>query len=48
MYNVDKFVRSLDSVVEVIEDIPDEVSAKKPAIIRVPNHVTESFIMDTI
>lgn len=48
MYNVDKFVRSLDSVVEVIEDIPDEVSAKKPAVIRVPNRVTESFITGTI
>ena len=48
IYNVDKFVRSLDGVVEVIEDIPDEVSAKKPAVIRVPNRVTESFIMDTI
>ncbi|ONM56039.1 O-fucosyltransferase family protein [Zea mays] len=48
MYNVDKFVRSLDGVVEVIDEIPDEVSAKKPAVIRVPNRVTESFIMDTI
>jgi|SRR5688500_8037473 hypothetical protein len=48
MYNVDKFVRSLDGVVEVIDEIPDEVSAKKPAVIKVPNRVTESFIMDTI
>jgi hypothetical protein len=48
MYNVDKFVRSLDGVVEVIDEIPDEVSAKKPAVIRVPNRVTESFITDTI
>jgi hypothetical protein len=48
IYNVDKFVRSLDGVVEVIEDIPDEVSAKKPAVIRVPNRVTESFITGTI
>ena len=48
MYNVDKFVRSLDGVVEVIDEIPDEVSAKKPSVIKVPNRVTESFIMDTI
>ncbi|CAN6218233.1 unnamed protein product [Urochloa humidicola] len=48
MYNMDKFVRSLDGVVEVIEELPDEVSAKKPALIRVPNRVTESFITDTI
>ncbi|RLM85012.1 uncharacterized protein C2845_PM04G20280 [Panicum miliaceum] len=48
MYNMDKFVRSLDGIVEVIEELPDEVSAKKPAVIRVPNRVTESFITDTI
>ncbi|CAL5073530.1 unnamed protein product [Urochloa decumbens] len=48
MYSVDKFVRSLDGVVEVVEELPDEVSAKKPALIRVPNRVTESFITDTI
>ncbi|KAF8694902.1 hypothetical protein HU200_038005 [Digitaria exilis] len=48
MYNVDKFIRNLDGVVEVIEELPDEVSAKKPAVIRVPNRVTEGFIRDTI
>lgn len=48
MYNVDKFMRSLDGVVEVINELPDEVSAKKPAVIRVPNRVTEGFITNTI
>src|SRR5687768_10428638 len=48
MYNVDKLMRNLDGVVEVIEELPDEVSAKKPAVIRVPNQVTEGFITDTI
>ncbi|KAJ1290258.1 hypothetical protein BS78_02G229400 [Paspalum vaginatum] len=48
MYNVDKFMRNLDGVVEVIEELPDEVSAKKPAVIRVPNRVTEGFITNSI
>jgi hypothetical protein len=48
MYNVDKFVRSLDGVVEVIDDIPDGVSAKKPAVIRVPNRVTEIYFNDPL
>uniref|UniRef100_A0A804R002 O-fucosyltransferase family protein n=1 Tax=Zea mays TaxID=4577 RepID=A0A804R002_MAIZE len=30
MYNVDKFVRSLDGVVEVIDEIPDEVISLRP------------------
>ncbi|KAG8057265.1 hypothetical protein GUJ93_ZPchr0002g24623 [Zizania palustris] len=48
MYDVDKFMMSLDGVVKVIHSLPDEVTAKKPAVIRVPNRVTEEFITETI
>ncbi|XP_062199864.1 protein MANNAN SYNTHESIS-RELATED 1-like [Phragmites australis] len=48
MYDVDKFMSSLDGVVKVVHELPDEVSAKKPAVIRVPNRVTEGFITETI
>ncbi|TVU10106.1 hypothetical protein EJB05_43614 [Eragrostis curvula] len=48
MYDVDKFTRSLDGVVKVIHELPDEVSARKPAVIRVPDQVTEDFISETI
>ncbi|KAL6846830.1 hypothetical protein ACP4OV_024278 [Aristida adscensionis] len=48
MYDVDKFVKSLDGVVKILHRLPAEVSAKKPAVIRVPNRVTEDFIMETI
>uniref|UniRef100_A0A0A9BX83 O-fucosyltransferase family protein n=1 Tax=Arundo donax TaxID=35708 RepID=A0A0A9BX83_ARUDO len=48
MYDVHKFMSSLDGVVEVIHELPAEVSAKKPAVIRVPNRVTEGFITETI
>lgn len=48
MYDVQKFTRSLDGVVKVAHELPDEFSAKKPAVIRVPNRVTEDFITETI
>ncbi|KAL5205703.1 hypothetical protein ABZP36_033912 [Zizania latifolia] len=48
MYDVDKFMMRLDGVVKVIHSLPDEVTAKKPAVIRVPNRVTEEFITETI
>ncbi|XP_006660799.1 protein MANNAN SYNTHESIS-RELATED 1-like [Oryza brachyantha] len=48
MYDVDKFMTSLDGVVKVVHSLPNRVSAKKPAVIRVPNRVTEEFISGTI
>uniref|UniRef100_A0A0E0M2Y9 O-fucosyltransferase family protein n=1 Tax=Oryza punctata TaxID=4537 RepID=A0A0E0M2Y9_ORYPU len=48
MYDVDKFMTSLDGVVKVVHSLPNAVSAKKPAVVRVPNRVTEEFITGTI
>jgi hypothetical protein len=35
VYDVDKFVKSLDGAVKVIHELSDELSARKPAVIRV-------------
>lgn len=48
MYDVEKFTSSLNGVVKVVHKLPDEWTAKKPAVIRVPNRVTEEFILETI
>ncbi|GJN33562.1 hypothetical protein PR202_gb22180 [Eleusine coracana subsp. coracana] len=48
VYDVGKFMRSLNGVVKVIHELPDEVSARKPAVIRVPDQVTEDIISETI
>ncbi|XP_047047165.1 protein MANNAN SYNTHESIS-RELATED 1-like [Lolium rigidum] len=48
MYDAEKFKRSLDGVVKVVDKLPNEWSSKKPAVIRVPNRVTEHFILETI
>uniref|UniRef100_A0A0D3H8J0 O-fucosyltransferase family protein n=1 Tax=Oryza barthii TaxID=65489 RepID=A0A0D3H8J0_9ORYZ len=48
MYDVDKFMTILDGVVKVVHSLPNAVSSKKPAVVRVPNRVTEEFITGTI
>lgn len=48
MYDVGKFKKNLDGVVKVVDKLPAEWTTKKPAVIRVPNRVTEDFILDTI
>ncbi|GJM98374.1 hypothetical protein PR202_ga15381 [Eleusine coracana subsp. coracana] len=48
VYDVGKFMRSLNGVVKVIHELPDEVSARKPAVIRVPDQVTEDIISEII
>ncbi|KAF7073308.1 hypothetical protein CFC21_078318 [Triticum aestivum] len=48
MYDVEKFKMNLDGVVKVVDKLPAEWTTKKPAVIRVPNRVTEDFILDTI
>ncbi|VAI19256.1 unnamed protein product [Triticum turgidum subsp. durum] len=48
MYDVEKFKMNLDGVVKVVDKLPAELTTKKPAVIRVPNRVTEDFILDTI
>ncbi|KAJ4964442.1 hypothetical protein NE237_024381 [Protea cynaroides] len=48
VYNVEKFVKSLDGVIKVTKDQPAEVAAGKIAVVRVPNRVTEDHISEHI
>ena len=48
MYDTEKFMKSLDGVVKIVRELPAEVATRKPAIVRVPNRVSEDFIMRNI
>ncbi|GFZ08179.1 O-fucosyltransferase family protein [Actinidia rufa] len=48
IYDVEKFVRSLDGVVRVVKHQPAEISARNLAVVRVPNRVTENHIAENI
>ncbi|RWR91480.1 GDP-fucose protein O-fucosyltransferase [Cinnamomum micranthum f. kanehirae] len=48
VYDVEKFVKSLDGIVNVAREQPAEITSKKPAIVRVPNRVTEDYIAEHI
>ncbi|XP_043713369.1 protein MANNAN SYNTHESIS-RELATED 1-like [Telopea speciosissima] len=48
VYNVEKFVKSLDGVIKVTKDQPAEVAAGKLAVVKVPNRVTEDHIAEHI
>ncbi|XP_057472399.1 protein MANNAN SYNTHESIS-RELATED 1-like [Actinidia eriantha] len=48
IYDVEKFVRSLDGVVRVAKHQPAEISARNLAVVRVPNRVTEKHIAENI
>ncbi|GFQ05645.1 uncharacterized protein at1g04910 [Phtheirospermum japonicum] len=48
VYDVDKFIASLDGVVKVVKSQPTELSARNLAVVKVPNRVTEEHISDNI
>lgn len=48
MYNVEKFMKSLDGVVKIVKEVPAEVAVRKPAVVRVPNRMSEDFIVKNI
>ncbi|TXG69540.1 hypothetical protein EZV62_004475 [Acer yangbiense] len=48
IYDVGKFIKSLDGVVKVVRDLPDEISIRSLAVVKVPNRVTEDHIVETI
>jgi GDP-fucose protein O-fucosyltransferase len=48
MYDVQKFMTSLDGTVKIAHELPPEFASKKPTIIRVPNRVTDEFISKSI
>lgn len=48
IYDVEKFIKSLDGVVKVVKYQPDSVSARNLEVLRVPNRLTESHIAEQI
>ncbi|XP_072974262.1 protein MANNAN SYNTHESIS-RELATED 1-like [Typha angustifolia] len=48
VYDVEKFVRSLDGVIKIVRELPADLAAGKPAVVRVPNRVSEDFIIKSI
>lgn len=48
IYDIEKFVNSLDGVVKVVKTQPSELSSKNLAVLRVPNRVTEDYIAENI
>ncbi|KAJ8505530.1 hypothetical protein OPV22_006416 [Ensete ventricosum] len=48
MYDADKFVHSLSGVVNVVDQLPAEVAAQMPSLVRVPHGVSEDFIVQNI
>lgn len=48
IYDVEKFVKSLDGVVDVAREQPADIASRKPVIVRVPNRVEEDHIAEYI
>ena len=48
IYDVEKFMKSLEGVVRVTKDQPAELSAQNIAVVRVPNRVTEEHVEEYI
>ncbi|XP_072977159.1 protein MANNAN SYNTHESIS-RELATED 1-like [Typha angustifolia] len=48
MYDVEKFIRALDGVIRIARELPAEVAARKPAVVRVPSRVSKDFIVENI
>lgn len=48
IYDAEKFVKSLNGVVKVVNYQPGEISARNVAVVRVPNRVTKSHIAEYI
>lgn len=48
VYDVDKFMTSLDGVVKVVKSQPSGLSARNVAVVKVPNRVTEEHIAENI
>ncbi|KAE9584488.1 putative GDP-fucose protein O-fucosyltransferase [Lupinus albus] len=45
IYDVDVFKKSMGGVVRVVKDLPDNISKNKIAAMKVPNRVTEDYIV---
>ncbi|KAK4479220.1 hypothetical protein RD792_014731 [Penstemon davidsonii] len=48
VYDVEKFIASLDGMVKVVKSQPSGLSARNLAVVKVPNRVTEEHIAENI
>jgi hypothetical protein len=48
IYDADKLIKSLENVVKVVKKLPEEVSLRNMAIVKVPTRVTEDYIKEHI
>ncbi|MBA0594763.1 protein MANNAN SYNTHESIS-RELATED 1 [Gossypium raimondii] len=48
IYDVDKFMKSLDGIVKVAKELPNEISIRDLAAVKVPNRVTEDHIVESV
>lgn len=48
IYDADKFVNSLDGVVKVAKELPSHISMRNLAVVKVPNRVTETHIVENV
>lgn len=48
IYDVEKFIKSLEGVVRIAKEQPAELSAQNMAVVRVPNRVTEEHVEEYI
>ncbi|XP_075493083.1 protein MANNAN SYNTHESIS-RELATED 1-like isoform X1 [Primulina tabacum] len=48
VYDVEKFIASLEGVVKVVKSQPSDVSARNLAVVKVPNRVTEEYIAENV
>lgn len=48
IYNVEKFVKSLNGVVKVVKQQPADLSARNLTVLRIPNRVSEDHIAEKV
>ncbi|KAL4281735.1 hypothetical protein GQ457_03G042990 [Hibiscus cannabinus] len=48
IYDIEKFMKSLDGVVKVAKELPNEISIRDLAAVKVPNRVTEDHIVESV
>ncbi|KAK9022451.1 hypothetical protein V6N11_002713 [Hibiscus sabdariffa] len=48
IYDVERFMKSLDGIVKVEKELPNEISVRDLAAVKVPNRVTEDHIVESV
>ncbi|KAL0562170.1 hypothetical protein IC582_002622 [Cucumis melo] len=48
IYDVEKFIGSLEGVVKVVKQLPSDISPKKISAVKVPNRVTADYISEHV